>query len=149
MPEMKFVLAKVVKKPMVETPIVEKKANVANSKAKGKSLPKNQKGSQVKHFCYHYGIHGQTRPNYFRLHALKRADLQRAQENERGMPRGKQAKEDNDRQLIGDVVEMLNNIASCLANFTPRFEHYVARIPSSKDLTQNTHVVWMKKGTHA
>ena len=41
MPEMKFVLAKVVKKPMVETPIVEKKANVANSKAKGKSLPKN------------------------------------------------------------------------------------------------------------
>ena len=135
---MKFVLAKVVKKPMVETPIIEKKANVANSKAKGKSLPKNQKGSQV-----------QTRPNYFRLHALKRADLQRAQENERGMPRGKQAKEDNDGQLIGDAMEMLNNIASCLANFTPRFEHYVARTPSSKDLTQNTRVVWMKKGTHA
>ena len=34
--------------PKVETPIVEKKAIMANSKAKGKSLPKNQKGSQVK-----------------------------------------------------------------------------------------------------
>ena len=38
---MKFASTKIVKKPMVETPIVEKKANVANSKAKGKSLPKN------------------------------------------------------------------------------------------------------------
>ena len=61
--------------PKVETPIVEKKAIMANSKAKGKSLPKNQKGSQVKHFCHHCGTHGHTRPNCFKLHALKTTDL--------------------------------------------------------------------------
>ena len=68
-------LAKVVEKPNVESPIVEKKAVVATSKAKGKSLPKNQRGPQVKHFCHHCGIHGHTRPNCFKLHALKRAYL--------------------------------------------------------------------------
>jgi len=61
--EMKFVSAKVVEKPKLETPIVEKKAIVAKSKAKGKSLPKNQRDSQVKHFCHHCGIRGHTRPN--------------------------------------------------------------------------------------
>ena len=77
--EMKFVSAKVVEKPKVESPIVEKKAIVSNSKAKGKSLPKNQRGSQVKHFYHRCGIYGHTRPNCFKLHALKRADLQSAQ----------------------------------------------------------------------
>ena len=41
---MEFVSTKVVEKPKVETPIVEKKAIEAKSKAKGKSLPKNQRG---------------------------------------------------------------------------------------------------------
>lgn len=41
--EMKFVLAKVVEKPNVESPIVKKKVVVATSKVKGKSLPKNQR----------------------------------------------------------------------------------------------------------
>ena len=44
---------------------------------------------------------------------------------------------------------MLKNISSCLANFTPRFESYVGFAPPSKDLTQNTHTMWVKKGTHA
>ena len=82
-------MANIVEKPKVETPIVEKKANVANSKAKGKSLPKNQKRSQVKHLCYHCGIRGHTKTKLLWLHALKRADLQRAQENEKGMPKRK------------------------------------------------------------
>ena len=65
------------------------------------------------------------------------------------MPRGKQAKGENEDQLIGDVMVILKNISSCLASFTPRFESYVSRTPPSKDLTQNTRVVWVKKGTRA
>ena len=68
---------------------------MAKSKAKGKSLPKNQRASQVKHFCHHCGICGNTKPNCFKLHALKRGDLQHAYGSEKGMPRGKQAKEEN------------------------------------------------------
>ena len=57
--EMKFVLTKVVEKPKFEDELVdEKKAIIAKSKAKGKSLPKNQRGPQVKHFCHHCGICG-------------------------------------------------------------------------------------------
>ena len=57
------------------------------------------------------------------------------------MPRGKQAKGENDGQLIRDVMEMLKNISSYLTSFTPRFESYVGRTPPSKDLTQSTHAV--------
>ena len=104
----------------------------------------------MKHFCHHCGIRGHTRPNYFKLHALKRADLQSAQGNEKGKPRGKQAMEDNGGHLIGDVMEMLfNRISSCLASFTPRFEHYVTCTPPIKVLTQNTRAMWVKKSTHA
>ena len=45
-------------------------------------------------------------------------------------------------------MEMLKNILSCLASFTSRFESYVGRTPPSKDLTQNTRAMWVKKGTH-
>ena len=54
------------------------------------------------------------------------------------MPRRNQAKGENEGQLIGDVMEMLKSISSCLASFTPRFERYVSLTPPSKDLTQNT-----------
>ena len=64
------------------------------------------------------------------------------------MPKGNQAKGENEGQFIGGVVEMLKNISLCLTNFTPRFESYVGRTPPSKDLTQNTRAVWVKKGTH-
>ena len=92
----------------------------------------------MKHFCHRCGIHGHTR---FKLHALKRYDLEITQGIEKGKPRGKQTKEDNGGQLIGDVLEMLNSISTCLASFTPRFECYVARTPPIKDPTQNTHAV--------
>ena len=65
------------------------------------------------------------------------------------MPKGIQAKGENEGKLIGDVMEMLKNISSCLSNFTPRFQSYVGHTPPFKDLTQNTRIVWVKKGTHA
>ena len=64
--EVKFVLAKNVEKPKVKKPIVEKskveiptvEKKVLGSRpmAKKKSLPKSQRGPQVKHFCHHCGI---------------------------------------------------------------------------------------------
>ena len=93
---MKFVLAKNLKKPKVEIPTIEKKDISPKLKLKGKSLPKNQKGPQVKHICHNCGVRGHTRPNYFKLYALKRVDFLRDQGNSRRMPRGNQAKGENE-----------------------------------------------------
>ena len=103
----------------------------------------------MKHFYHHCGVRGHTRPNCFQFQAFKRANSLHGQDNSRRMSKGIQAKGENEGQLIGDVMEMLKNISSCLANFTPRFESYVGRTPPSRDLTQNTRTVWVKKSTHA
>ena len=113
--EVKFVSAKNVKKlkevkPEIETPAVVKRTIGAKPKEKGKSLPKNQRGPQVKHLCHHYGAQGHTRPNCFKLHALKKADSMCGQENSRRRPRGAQAKGDSEGHLIGDIMEMLKKI---------------------------------------
>ena len=146
--EVKFVSAKNEEKlkevkPKIETPTIVKKIIGAKPKEKGKSLPKNQKGPQVKHLCHHCGAQGHTRLNCFKLYALKKADSMRGQETSTRRPRGEQAKGDSDGHLIGDVMEMLKNISLCLASFTPRFESYVDCTPPSKALTQNTHKVWV------
>ena len=70
--EVRFILAKnveksKVEKPEIETPIVAKRTIGAKSKEKRKSLPKSQRGPQVKHFCHHYGMRGHTRPNFFKF----------------------------------------------------------------------------------
>ena len=70
--EVRFILAKYVEKskvekPEIETPIVAKRTIGAKSKEKWKSLPKSQRGPQVKHFCHHYGMRGHTRPNFFKF----------------------------------------------------------------------------------
>ena len=46
-------------------------------------------------------------------------------------------------------MEILKNISLCLASYTLRFESYVGHTPPSRDLTQNTSTMWVKKGTHA
>ena len=43
----------------IETPVVVKRTIGAKPKEKGKSLPKNQRGPQIKHLCHHCGIQGQ------------------------------------------------------------------------------------------
>ena len=144
--EVRFVLAKnveksQVEKPKIETPIVAKRTIGPKPKEKGKSLPKSKRGPQVKHFCYHCGMRWHIRPNCFKLQALKRANSLRGQDNSRRMPKEIQAKCENEGKLIGDVMEILKNILSCLANFTLRFESYVGRSPPSKDLTKNTRTV--------
>ena len=73
----------------------------------------------------------------------------RGQESSKIRLREAQAKGDSEGHLIGDVMEMLKNISLCLASFILRFESYVDRTPPSKALTQNTHKVWVQKGTYA
>ena len=119
----------------IKTPTTEKRTIGARPKKKGKSLPKNQRGPQVKHLCYRCGVHGHIRPNCFKLHALKKADSMRGQEISKRRPNGAQAKGGSEGHLIGDVMEMLKNISLCLASFTPRFESYVGHTSSSKALT--------------
>ena len=92
--EVKFVKAK---EPFEVTPIAEKvnvkkKKNVADQwvldkprnpsvvrpEAKGKLLPKSQRGSRTNHFCHHCGLQGHTKPNCHKLSALKNARNQRS-----------------------------------------------------------------------
>ena len=111
-------------KPEIETPTIVKRTIGAKPKEKRKSLPKNQRGPQVKHVCHHCGAQGHTRPNCFKLHALKKDDSMRGQESSKRRPKG--------AHIVGDVMKMLKNISLCLASFTPRFESYVGRTFLSK-----------------
>ena len=49
---------------------------------------------------------------------------------------------------MSDVMKMIDTITSFLVNFTLRFENHDLSTQSSKDITPNTRVVWVKKGTH-
>ena len=163
--EMKFVKAKepMVATPSVENVKVEKKPNgiaqkvltkpqnpfVAKPKAKGKSLPKTQKGPQVQHFYHHCGIRGHTRPNCYKLHSLKKADSQKLKGQGKGNWNAKKSKEREVDPRIGDVMKMIDTITSCLANFTQRFENHNSSTQSSKDITPNARAMWVKKVTHA
>ena len=58
--EVKFISAKKIEKlkevkPEIETPAVVKRTISAKPTEKGKSLPRNQRGPQVKHLCHHCG----------------------------------------------------------------------------------------------
>ena len=122
---------------------------VAKSKAKGKSLPKSQKGPQVQHFCHHCGVWGHTRPNYYKLHALKKLDSQRLRGQGKGNWNAKQSKRREADSGFRDVIKIIDTITSCLASFSQRFENHSSGTQSSKDITLNAHAVWVKKGTHA
>ena len=121
---------------------------VAKPKAKGKSLSKAQSSPQIQHFCHHCGIKGHTRPNCHKLQALKNAGPQRQRRQGVGSGNPKQSKGQEVEPEIGDVMKMIDTITSCLANFTLRFENCHSSTQSSKDITLNTHAVWVKKGTH-
>ena len=163
--EMKFVKAK---EPMVTTSAVEKvkfekkpkvttqwvvtkppNPTVDKFKVKGRSLPKSQRGPKTHHFCHHCGIQGHTRPNCFKLWALKNGNYQRPSGQRKGKENFKQSKGGKAESNIRDVMKMMDTITSCLANFTPRFENRNSSIKSSKDITPNARVVWVKRGTHA
>ena len=51
---------------------------VVKPKTKGKSLPKSQRGPRTKKFFHHCRLQGHTRPNCYKLKALKNASAQRS-----------------------------------------------------------------------
>jgi len=120
---------------------------VAKLKAKGNSLLKSQRGLKTQHFCHHCGIQGHTRPNCFKLWALKYGSCQRPNGQKNG--KTKQLKGGETDSNIGDVMKMIDTITSCLANFTLRFENHKSSTQSSKDITPNACAAWVKKGTPA
>ena len=159
----KFVKAKEASTPLVDNVKSEKKPNVVNQmvltkypkpivakpKARGKSLPKRQRGSQTQHYCHYCGILGHTRPNCYKLQALKNAELQKSRRQGKGNGKPNQPKRREEEPVMSDVMKMIDTITSCLANFTLRFENHGSSTQSSKDIAPNAHVVWVKKGTHA
>ena len=122
---------------------------MAKPKAKQKSLPKPQRGPQVQHFCHHCGVRGHTRPNYYKLHALKKADSQRLRGQGKGNWNAKQSKRREADSGFGDVMKIIDTISSCLASFNQRFKNHSSSTLSSKDITPNALAVWVKNGTYA
>ena len=98
--DMKFVNAKeqMVEITTVEKVKAEKKRNVTNQQvlikpcnqsvvkpeAKGKSLPKSQRGLRTKHFCHHCGLQGHTRLNCHKLRVLKNSSAQKSRGSRHG-----------------------------------------------------------------
>ena len=128
---MKFVMAK---EPMVATTNAdkvkpEKKRNVIDqsvvrSEAKGKSLPKSQRGLRTQHFCHHCGLQGHTRPNYHKLRVLKNASDQRSRgprNDKRNWAAEHSRGRDGDSGVM-DVMKMINAFTTYLTNFNRRFE---------------------------
>ena len=122
---------------------------MAKLKAKGKSLPKSQRGPKTQHFYHHCGIQGHTRPNCFKLWALKNGSYQRPSGQRNGKGNIKKLKGGEADSNIGDVMKMIDTITSCLANFTIMFENRKSCTQSYNDITPNTCAVWVKRGTHA
>ena len=46
------------------------------------------------------------------------------------------------------MMKMIGAFTTCLESFTRRFESPNSRTQSYRDITTNTHDVWVKKGTH-
>jgi len=125
--------------------------SVVRPKAKGKSPPKSQRGPRTNHFCHHCGIQGHTRPNCYKLQALKNSGAQRSRgpRNEKRNCAVEHSRgRDGDFEVM-DVMKMIDAFTTCLANFTRRFESPNTRTQSYRNITLNARDVWVKKGTHA
>ena len=134
------------KRNVIDQRVLNKPRNqsVVRSEAKGKLLPKSQRGPRTQHFCHHYGLQGHTRPNCHKLRALKNASdqrLRRLGNDKRNWTAEQSRGRDRDPGVM-DVMKMINA-------FTRRFEGHNTRTQSYRDITPNARDVWVKKGTHA
>ena len=135
---------------MADQRVLNKSRNqsVVRSEAKGKSLPKSQRGPRIQHFCHHCGLQGHTRPNCHKLRALKNASDQRSKglRNDKRNWAVKQSRgRDGDSGMM-DVMKMIDAFTTCLASFSRRFEGHNIRTQSYRDITPNARVVWVKNG---
>ena len=127
------------------------KLSTVKPKGKGKSFPKSQRSLRTQHFCHHCGIQGQTRPNCHKLQALKNSGAQRSRglRNHKRNWTAEQSKSQEGDLGVRDVMKMIDVFTTCLASFTRRFESHNNSTQSSKDITPNARVMWVKKGTNA
>ena len=98
--------------------------SVVRSEAKGKSLPKSQRGPTTNHFCHYCGLQVHTRPNCHQLRALKNARDQRSRrpiDDKRNLAVEQSRGRDGDSRVM-DVMKMIDAFTICLANFNRRFE---------------------------
>ena len=157
--DMKFVKAK---EPMVATINVdkvkpEKKRNVTDQRmlnkprnqsvvrfeAKGKSLPKSQRGPRTKHFCHHCGLQGHTRPNCHKLRVLKNASDQRSRgpRNDKRNWAVEQSRGRDGDSGVMNMMKMIDAFTTCLASFSRRFEKHNTHTQSYRDITLNARDV--------
>ena len=128
-----------------------RKLSVVKSEARGKSLPRPQRGPRTNHFCHHCGLQGHTRPNCYKLRALKNASAQRPikpRNDKRNWAIEQSRGRDGDFGVM-DVMKIIDAFTTCLASFSRRFEGHNTCTQSYRDITLNACDVWVKKGTHA
>ena len=165
--EVKFVKAKkpVIVAPIVEKAKIEKKKNAADQRvlkkpcnqsvvraeAKGKSLPRSQRGSRTNHVCHHCGLQGHTKPNCHKLRALKNVSDQRSRgpRNDKRTWAVESSRGRNGDPVVVDLMKMIGAFTSCLESFTRRFESPNSYTQSYRDITPNARDVWVKRGTLA
>ena len=124
---------------------------VVRSEAKGKSLPRSQRGPRTNHVCHHCGLQGHTKPNCHKLKALKNASDQRSRgpRNDKRTWAIESSRGRNGDPGVVDVMKMIGAFTTCLESFTRRFESSNSRTQSYRDIIPNALDVWLKRGTHA
>ena len=124
---------------------------VVRSEAKGKSLPRSQRGPRTNHVCHHCGLQGHTKPNCHKLKALKNASDQRSRgpRNDKRTWAIESSRGRNGDPGVVDVMKMIGAFTTCLESFTRRFESSNSRTQSYRDIIPNARDVWLKRGTHA
>ena len=146
----------VVVAPTVEKAKVEKKKNVVDQwvlnkprnqsvvrfEAKGKSLPRSQRGPRMNHVCHHCGLQGHTRPNCHKLRALKNASDQRSRgpRNDKRTWAVKSSRGRNGDPIVVDVMKTIGAFTICLESFTRRFESPNSFVPNPIGISPQTHV---------
>ena len=98
---------------------------MVRAKAKGKSLPRSQRGSRTNHVCHNYELQGHTRLNCHKLKALKNASDQRSRgpRNDKRTWAVESSRGQNGDPITVDVMKMIGAFTTCLESFTRRFEN--------------------------
>ena len=90
-------------------------------------------------------------PNCHKLRALNNASDQRSRgpRNDKRTWAVESLRGQNDDLSVVDVMKMIGAFTTCLESFTRRFEGPNSRTQFYRDITPNTHDMWVKRGTYA
>ena len=117
--------------------------SVVRSKARGKSLPRSQRGPRTNHFYHHCGLQGHTRPNCHKLKALNNSSDQRSRgprNDKRNWAVEQSRGRDGDSEVM-DVMKMINAFTTYLASFSKRFEA-TTLVPNPIGISPQTHMMY-------